>query len=190
MQEKLQDTSSCKETFAEDFSLEEFKQDWSQMADTHEFFDLLKKHGLNRLQALECIGNHYAQALTQSSMRQVFESAKDQKIPLMIFIGNRGAMQIHTGFIHRIVDVKAWFNILDPGFNLHLDIEKIHQIWLVRKPSKDGVITSMELLDNQGEMIALVFGERHLGEPELPAWRHLVEGALEDQSNQELSMTD
>jgi putative hemin transport protein len=71
-----------------------------------------------------------------------------------------------------------------------LDIEKIHQIWLVRKPSQDGVITSMELLDNQGEMIALVFGERYLGESELAAWRHLVEGALEDQSNQELSMAD
>jgi putative hemin transport protein len=155
-----------------------------------EFFDLLKKHRLNRLQALQCIGNHYAQALTQSSMRQVFESAKDQKISLMIFVGNRGAIQIHTGIIYRIVDVKSWFNILDPGFNLHLDIEKIHQIWLVRKPSQDGVITSMELLNNQGEMIALVFGERKLGEPELPAWRHLVEGALEDQSNQELSMAD
>ena len=190
IQEKLQDTSLCKATFPEDFSLEEFKHDWSRMADTHEFFDLLKKHGLNRLQALQCIGNHYAQALTQSSMRQVFESAKEQKISLMIFVGNRGAIQIHTGIIYRIVDVKSWFNILDPGFNLHLDIEKIQQIWLVRKPSKDGVITSMELLDNQGEMIALVFGERKLGEPELPAWRHLVEGALEDQSNQELSMAD
>ena len=190
VQEKLQDTYSCKATFPEDFSLEEFKHDWSRMADTHEFFDLLKKHGLNRLQALQSIGNHYAQTLTQSSMRQVFESAKEQKISLMIFVGNRGAIQIHTGPIYRIVDVKSWFNILDPRFNLHLDIEKIQQIWLVRKPSQDGVITSMELLDNQGEMIALVFGERKLGEPELPAWRHLVEGALEDQSNQELSMAD
>jgi putative hemin transport protein len=190
VQEKLQDISSCNVTFSEEFSLEKFRHDWSQMSDSHEFFDLLKKHGLNRLQALQCIGNHYAQPLTQSSMRQVFESAKEKKIPLMIFVGNRGAIQIHTGIICRVVEAKAWFNILDPGFNLHLDIEKINQIWLVRKPSKDGVVTSVELLDGQGEMIALVFGERHLGEPELAAWRHLVEETLDDQTNQELSMVD
>lgn len=190
VQEKGLSISSCQFTLPEKFSMDEFQRDWSQMTDSHEFFELLKKYALNRLMALKVIGNHFAQALTVSSMRHVFEEAKEQKIPLMIFVGNRGAIQIHTGVVQKIVDAKGWFNILDPGFNLHLDIQKIDQIWLVRKPSKDGVITSMELLDDQGEMIALVFGERQLGQPELTAWRNLMEQTLDDQSNRELSMVD
>jgi putative hemin transport protein len=173
-----------------DFSLDNFRNDWSELQDTHEFFDLLKNYQLTRLQAIQQIGRHYAEPLTGASLKAVFSDAQQFEVPVMIFVGNRGVIQIHTGLIHKVLEAKAWFNILDPGFNLHLDLEKIDHIWLVRKPSQDGVITSMELLDQYGEMIALVFGERKPGDPELASWRSLLEGVLEDQVNQELSMAD
>ena len=42
----------------------------------------------------------------------------------------------------------------------------------------DGVITSLELFDAEGQSIATFFGDRHAGHAENPAWRAMVE-ALE-----------
>lgn len=46
---------------------------------------------------------------------------------------------------------------------------------MVRKPTVDGLVTSLELFDQHGEVIAMFFGERKPGKPELAAWRALVE---------------
>ncbi len=182
--------SSVTHLDAPTFSVEEFRKDWRELKDTHEFHSMIKRYGLNRLQALQSIGSEFAHQLTKDSMRRVFELAQKDLIPLMIFVGNRGAIQIHHGVINRLVEAKSWFNILDPGFNLHLDINHISNIWLVRKPTKDGIITSMELLDDDGQMVAFVFGERTPGQPEMPIWRQLIEGVLEEQGNLELCSVD
>jgi putative hemin transport protein len=47
--------------------------------------------------------------------------------------------------------------------------------WLVRKPTSDGVVTSVEVFDDTGEVVAMFFGVRKPGELELPAWRDLAE---------------
>ena len=44
----------------------------------------------------------------------------------------------------------------------------------MRKPTEDGVVTSLELYDAYGETIAFLFGKRKPGIPELDAWRELV----------------
>ena len=45
----------------------------------------------------------------------------------------------------------------------------------MRKPTKDGHVTSLEAYDAQGEMIIQFFGERHEGEAELEDWRMIAE---------------
>ncbi len=64
---------------------------------------------------------------------------------------------------------------MDPGFNLHAREDHIHAAWVVRKPTADGIVTSLELFDAGGNTIALLFGERKPGRPEDPAWRALTE---------------
>jgi putative hemin transport protein len=67
-----------------------------------------------------------------------------------------------------------WFNVLDPQFNLHLREEHVASAWVVKKPTADGVVTSLELFDAAGNQIALIFGKRKPGKPELQAWRDVV----------------
>jgi hypothetical protein len=43
-----------------------------------------------------------------------------------------------------------WLNVLDPGFNLHLREDLIASAWIVRKPTADGVVSSLELFDAGG----------------------------------------
>ena len=50
----------------------------------------------------------------------------------------------------------------------------ITDVWVVEKPTTDGVVTSVEAFDGTGEVMAMFFGVRKPGVPELQAWRDLV----------------
>ena len=67
-----------------------------------------------------------------------------------------------------------WFNILDPTFNLHLREDSIHHAWIVRKPTRDGIVTSLELYDGDGFCFVQLFGERKPGKPERDEWLSIV----------------
>lgn len=151
-----------------------FKREWSSMRDTHDFMELLDRFNLTRLEALEQIGVEYAQELDAESVEDVFRAAEQGRIPLMIFVGNDGALQIHTGLIYNISKFSSWINILDGGFNLHLRENLISKVWLVKKPTVDGVVTSVEIFDSKGEVIAMIFGERHPGQAQRCDWVELV----------------
>ena len=45
----------------------------------------------------------------------------------------------------------------------------------MRKPTKDGHVTSIEAYDANSEMIIQFFGKRHEGETERDDWRFLAE---------------
>ena len=160
---------------SEHFDLAGFKSDWLSLQDSHEFFNLLKKYHINRLEAFTLIGEDYAQLLDVSAVRFLLDSVRHLKVPVSIYVGNRGAVQIYSGLIRNVAEAKSWLNILDPNFNFHLKTGGEPSIWLVRKPSKDGVISSLEVLDKEGEVITMIFGERSFGGPESEGWRDLLE---------------
>jgi putative hemin transport protein len=51
---------------------------------------------------------------------------------------------------------------------------------VVRKPTRDGDVTSLELLDANGGIIARFFGKRKPGQPERTDWRSVVQALVED----------
>ena len=93
----------------------------------------------------------------------------------MSFVGNRGCIQIHTGPVKRLVEAHGWFNILDPAFNMHLRDQGVARAFSVRKPTDDGVVTSIELYDPAGDLTVSFFGKRKPGIPEQLPWRALAE---------------
>ncbi len=92
----------------------------------------------------------------------------------MIVVGSGGCIQIHTGPIKRLLDSNGWLNVLDPTFNLHLRDAGIARLFSVRKPTDDGIVTSIEAFDDHDRNILLMFGARKPGKPELGPWRSLV----------------
>lgn len=152
------------------------QKDWYAMRDTHDFFMLLKKHSLGRSQSFRLIGSESAFAVRPGECRRILSLAADKKIPIMVFVSNPGVIQIHTGVISNITVTQGWVNILDQDFNLHLRQDHIASVWVVRKPTVDGVVTSMELFDHAGELIAMLFGQRQPGFPENIQWRALLDG--------------
>lgn len=67
-----------------------------------------------------------------------------------------------------------WYNVMDPDFNMHLDMSKIAQTWIVRKPTEDGIVTAIEVFNEMGDIIVQFFGKRKPGIPELEEWRTVV----------------
>lgn len=170
-------------TIADDeLDVEAFRTSWSELKDTHHFIELLKNYKLARTQALRLAGKQWSEKLPIEALTQVFRKASEQKQQIMIFAGNNGCIQIHTGLVENLKWVNGWFNVLDPLFDLHLKVEGIAELWRVRKPTTEGIITSIEAYDVNGNMVVQLFGPRKLGIPERAVWRELAESipCLED----------
>jgi putative hemin transport protein len=150
------------------------RQAWQAMKDTHEFFGMLSKFKVGRLQALRLAEEEFARELPVRAMRAAMEAASSDGTPIMIFVGSGGCIQIHTGPIERLVETQGWFNVLDPAFNLHLREAGVARVFSVRKPTDDGVVTSIEAFDVRDRNILLMFGARKPGQPELEPWRAIV----------------
>jgi putative hemin transport protein len=153
------------------------REDWAALKDTHHFYALLKQHGVSRTQGLRLAGEQWAQPLPLTALPQLLEQAGAQQVPIMLFVGNAHCIQIHTGTVSNLRWLDTWFNVLDPEFNLHLQTQGVTELWRVRKPSTDGVITSWEAFDADGELVLQLFGARKPGVPELTSWRELAEQA-------------
>ncbi|MBA4054235.1 MAG: hemin-degrading factor [Marivirga sp.] len=159
-----------------------FLGDWSTLKDTHDFFGILRKHKVSRYNAMEMATGRFTYAVDPLvSPYKILEVASSEKLPIMIFAGNRGNLQIHQGKVRtiRVLDrghagPERWLNILDPDFNMHLKQNNIHTAWVVKKPTADGDVTSVELFDKERNLIAQFFGLRKPGIHELDAWRKLV----------------
>lgn len=151
-----------------------FRRDWAALRDTHDFFPLLRRHGVTRTQALRLAEPRFAHRVDDGCARELLRMASADGTSIMVFVGNPGTIQIHTGPVRRVEVTGSWLNVLDRGFNLHLREDHIAASWLVRKPTADGLVTSLELFDAAGETIAMFFGERKPGRPELCAWRRIT----------------
>ncbi|RWM76885.1 ChuX/HutX family heme-like substrate-binding protein [Mesorhizobium sp.] len=155
--------------------VDDLREHWSRLTDVHQFFDMLKTLNLSRRQAVRIVGQDYAWLLNNDAVSAMFHHAAEDEMPIMCFVGNRGCIQIHSGPIKSVKQIGPWINVLDETFHLHLRTHHIREVWAVRKPTKDGHVTSLEAYGADGKMIIQFFGTRKEGEPERDDWRLLTE---------------
>lgn len=153
-----------------------FRTAWAALRDTHDFYPLLKQFGLQRLQALRLAAPDQAWRVDSTAVRQVLEAARNEACPVMVFVGNRGCIQIHTGTVDNLLTTGPWYNVLDPLFNLHLREDAIAQCWVTRKPTDDGIVSALEVFSANDELIVTLFGKRKPGVTELTLWRDILCG--------------
>ncbi|ASW74156.1 heme ABC transporter [Chryseobacterium piperi] len=153
---------------------EGFIKAWTELKDIHEFLMMTRKFGVTRTQALRLAPEGFAKKIDNAKVVNILEDASEKNVPIMVFVGNRGIIQIHTGNVKKTLWHQQWFNVLDSDFNLHLDVTKIVEVWVVKKPSKDGEITAVEVFNSAGDPIVQFFGKRKPGTPESQGWKDLV----------------
>ncbi len=159
------------------------KTEWESLKDIHDFNPMLRKFKLEREQAYSKIGKRFAYQLERSSARYLLEIARDRECEIMVFVGNHGCIQIHTGHVNRLEKRGVWYNVLDPRFNLHLREDGIARIWVTKKPTQAGIVTSLELFDQYGKSIASFLGKQEPEGPESQDWRDIIDQLPEKESD-------
>lgn len=155
-------------------AVEDFKAAWLALKDTHEFHGMLHKFGVTRTQAMRLAPDGYVRKIDLGTLKNILEQVSARSLEIMVFIGNKGCIQIHTGQAKRLLQTGPWFNVLDPEFNMHLREDAIENIWVVKKPTVDGHVTSIEAYDAAGDTIVQFFGKRKPGIPEREDWRKVI----------------
>lgn len=172
--EKPQYLSPREKREEQDIDEEKFLESWKNLKDTHEFHGLLMSYGVSRTQALKIAEGKFANKLHNQTAVDLLSRVASAGMPFMVFVGNPGIIQIHDGIIHKTFTQSGWLNIMDPAFNLHLDMEGIAETWHVVKPTTDGDVNSIELYDKEGEQIVTFFSSRKPGTPEREVWSEII----------------
>ncbi|EPX85713.1 hemin-degrading factor [Salipiger mucosus] len=152
------------------------RKEWARLTDTHQFLRLCSKLKMNRLGAYRIAGAPFVRRLAPGAANTMLQTVQAEGIEVMVFVGNRGCIQIHTGPLQRLREVGPWQNVMDPGFNLHLRLDKVAEVWAVEKPTQRGPAISVEAFDAEGGIIFQVFGVGKEGRDSRPAWGRIVEG--------------
>ena len=148
-----------------------FLEQWAAITDVHQFFALLREFNITRIQSMELAENAWTYAVDVKLVPSFIEEIAGTGLSIMVFVANDGIVQIHTGPIERCMTAGEWFNILDPKFNLHLNTAKLAKAWAVRKPTNDGIVSSLEIYDKDGGLVMQLFGARQEGNAEQSTWR-------------------
>lgn len=139
------------------------RAEWAELTDTHQFLTMVSRLKMSRLGAYRMAGEPLAQPLAPAAVQALLEGAAAHQIPLMIFVGNMGCIEIHGGPVQDVVMMGPWVNVMDPRFNLHLRGDHIAEVWLVDKPTRHGAVLSVEAFDKDGALIVQIFGSRKDG---------------------------
>jgi putative hemin transport protein len=151
------------------------ESEWRAMTDVHQFFGLLRKHNLSRQQAFRAVSDDLACRIENDALPRLLGAVREEGNEIMIFVGNRGCVQIFTGALEKLLPMRGWLNIFNSTFTLHLREDSVDEVWVTRKPTSDGHVTSVELFAKDGTQIAQLFGQRSEGHPEQEQWRSQVD---------------
>lgn len=152
----------------------ELRRDWEAMTDTHQFRSMTSRLKMNRLGAYRIVGEPLARALAPEAIDDALQALCGSGTEVMIFVGNMGCIEIHGGPVQNLRAMGPWQNILDPGFDLHLRLDHIAEVWAVTKPTRDGNTQSIEAFDAEGGLILQIFGRRTKAQDHRPEWHAII----------------
>jgi putative hemin transport protein len=152
----------------------ELRDRWRKLTNVHQFTGMLKQLDVSRLAAVKAVGEEFARPAAEDAHRRLLQAARDQQIPLMVFVRSPGCTQIYSGPIERLSARGEYYNVLDPSFNLHIRETRLAQAWIVQKPTKEDTVTSIEIYGDEGEVCLQFFGVRNDAGAEDQRWRELA----------------
>ncbi|PID46839.1 MAG: hypothetical protein CSB47_01770 [Proteobacteria bacterium] len=152
----------------------ELRGRWSTIENAHQSDDLIEDFGGNRSTIYAALGEEYATRLDCGDAEVLLTLLSEHALSTNISVQNHAAVQSYCGSVKRLLRTGPWFNVLDPTFNLHLNTEQIAQVWVIKKPSDNGLLHSIDVLDNAGQSIVTIADDRLRNQPESAEWQEIV----------------
>jgi putative hemin transport protein len=154
--------------------IDALRADWAHVNDTEDFFARQTEFDSLRLHKLRLAGKAFAHQVAKDSVRILLQKMADLGSTVMALVGNAGIVQASQGHIKQLRSSDAWLNILSQDHRLNLREDHIDTVWVAKKPTTDGIVTSLELFNRQGISIARFFSKPEPGRPEPREWRDSI----------------
>jgi putative hemin transport protein len=154
--------------------IDALRADWARINDTQDFFARLTEFDHLRLHKLRLAGKAFAHQVANDSVRILLQKMAELGSTVMTLVGNAGIVQAYQGRIKQIRSSDVWLTIASADHRLRLREDHIDTVWVAKKPTTDGIVTSLELFNRQGLSIARFFSKPEPGRPELREWRDSI----------------
>lgn len=160
-----------------------FQERWKELKDVHHFSGLLETFNIDRQQSYRHAPAGQTKLVDRGVWEQILQQAHEHQMEIMVFVGNRGLVQIQTGKLHNVVRSHGYLNVLDvkvpeEGFDLHIRDTEIVETWVVRRPISEGYVTCIEGFDKNRDTVIQIFGRREEGNDEMQTWHQLTDALL------------
>lgn len=126
---------------------------WARQRRSTDTFRVLRQFGLRRPELYPHLQGAWTWRLTGRGVTRVLETLAQRDVPVSLSLANRGAILAHRGLLERVCSAGNALCILDPGVRMELNLNAVREAWVVERPSSRGPRTSVELLDEQGDVI-------------------------------------
>ena len=93
----------------------------------------------------------------------------------MIVVSNQAIQQTYQGPIHEMVEIRSWVHLINQEFNLHLDLRNTPHIWLVHHSHQKNIKSSIELLNEEGCVVAMICYAEHSELNQIKSWQELID---------------
>jgi len=150
------------------------RADW---AHTHNHSDFLQRQEIfdhQRLRKLRLAGKAFAYQVANDSARVMLQRMSEFGTAILAQVGNAGIVQAYYGKIKKVGFKNSRLKIMNAGFRMLLREDHIDSIWVAKKPTTDGIITSLEVFNRQGMHIASFLSKKDNGQPEPREWRESI----------------
>jgi len=154
--------------------IDALRADWAAADKTAGVFMGQTAFDSGRLHKLRLVGKVFAHQVGKDSVRIVLQKMADLGCTVVALIGDAGTMQAHQGQPEQIRGGDAGLDILNRDHRLRLREDHIDTVWVAKKPTADGMMTSLELFNRRGVGIARFFSKPEAGKPERREWRDAI----------------
>lgn len=151
-----------------------FRDCWALAHEPEDADALVDAARLARLAAFRLLAPTWAYPVARRSLPRLLAWVAADRTPITVGVGNPGAVQRHTGPLHRVYASGRWLNVRDPSFHLRVRSERVTAAWVVKRPSRDGLVTALEFFDAAGDTVLSASAARWPGQMEPERWRELI----------------
>ena len=147
---------------------------WDDPQQRHDCGDLSRQFGVARLQAFRLAGESRARVVPTSTFKTALRCAASAHVPVALTVESIGLAHTYTGIVRRVEHVESLLTVVEPGMRLYISEPRVAAAWLVRRPTAQGTLSSLQYFDPIAQPILTVAGNTTPGEPGLDRWERLV----------------
>ncbi|SPX54765.1 hemin transport protein HmuS [Klebsiella pneumoniae] len=109
------------------------------------------------------------------ALPSLLETVRQEGNEIMIFVGNRGCVQIFTGALEKLAPMRGWLNISILLLPCICAEESVDEVWGDPQADFGRTRHQRRMFAKDGTQIAQLYGQRSEGHPEQTQWRQQVD---------------